>query len=72
MLFEYEKERKIDEICIANFKEGAGVESVDDLKKEVSAKLEEIRSKNELERARINIMQLTIKRIQQNDDTAIG
>ena len=72
MLFEHVKKRKIDEICKATVKEVAGLDSVDDLIKEVSAKLEEKRSKNEEKRARINIMQLTIKRIQQSDDTAIG
>ena len=69
MLFDYVKIRKIDEICKATFKEVAGLDSVDDLIKEVSAELEKRRSKNE---SRINVMQLTIKRIAENDDTALG
>ena len=68
MLFEHVKKRKIDEICKAEFKEVAGLDSVDDLIKEVSAELEKIPSKNE---SRINVMQLTIKRIAENDDTAL-
>ena len=69
MLFDFVKKRKIDEICKAKFKEVAGIDSVDDLIKEVSAELEKIPSKNE---SRINVMQLTIKRIAENEDSALG
>ena len=68
MLFDSVKKIKI---CRAKFKEVTGLDSVDDLIKEVSAELEKRRSKNE---SRINVMQLTIKRIAENDndDTALG
>jgi hypothetical protein len=39
-LFDYVKKRKINEICKAKLKEVVGLESVDDLIKEVSAELE--------------------------------
>jgi hypothetical protein len=69
LLFDFVKKRIIDEICKTKFKEVAGIDSVDDLINEVSAELEKIPSKNE---SRINVMQLTIKRIAENDDTALG